>query len=432
LPSAPLPHSAPPPPPGSLSFHDDDVTTVFDRSGVDSIPPPPSFLQLPQPALPLPSFAPQAGPLLTFSDPAPSSDEKFYQKKPVIAALAAALFIGVLTLFLWPSAGRLVVAVAGPNGTIVDGIQVTVDDKIVCTSSPCQVEDLEAKSYLVSVTAEGFEKTAPQAVIVRAGEDAVHNVTLNAPIVAAPTGLDIPGDSSFTLSVDGKEIGSLPQKVLDLTPGEHVLRISGGDRYVPEEKRVTLVEGQVISLQPFSLEVKRGRAIIEAGSNAEEATVRLDGKAITLPHKTDLDPTKKHRLIASRDGYLDFVEEIEFPPGKAERTFTVALESNGEAGEATLEAEAEPAKAASTPSGRSRSSAGAASSSAGAAKGTLNITSSPSAMVILDGRPIGKTPRMGVKVSPGAHSIVFVSDKGRKRATTKVAAGASKTVNVRF
>ena len=36
------------------------------------------------------------------------------------------------------------------------------------------------------------------------------------------------------------------------------------------KKRVTVVEGQVIPLQPFALKVKRGRAIIEALSVTDE------------------------------------------------------------------------------------------------------------------------------------------------------------------
>jgi serine/threonine-protein kinase len=289
------------------------------------------------------------------------------------------------------------------------------------------------------VTAEGFERTAPQAVIVKSGEDAVHNVTLQAPIVVAPTGLDIPASSAgLELSIDGKPVGTLPQKVLDLTPGEHVLEVSGGDRYVEEKKTVKVIEGQVLSLQPFYLGVKRGRAIIEAGDGADEATVKLDGKTIKLPHTADLDASRKHTITATRDGYQDFKTDVKFEPGKAERTFSVSLEPSDEA-EAEEDEEAAPTRRTSVASAAkssrrstARRSSSASSSSSSSGKGTLNITSSPSAMVILDGRPIGKTPRMGVKVSPGAHSIVFVSDKGRKRATTKVAAGASKTVSVRF
>lgn len=431
LPPPPAAHA--PPADGGLHFNDDDdVTQIFDRGAGDSAPPPGGHVGVsslpPPPGLPLPSFAPPAAPLLTFSDPAPSPEKKLFQRPLVLAALAAVLVIGVLTLVFSSSVGRLVVAVAGPNGTVVDGVTISVDDKVVCTGSPCQLEDLEPRSYLVAVRAEGFERTAPQAVVVRAGEDAVHNVTLQAPLVVAPTGLDIPASGpGFTVSVDGKPLGPLPQKVLELTPGEHVVRVSGGDRYHDLEKTVSVSEGQVLTLQPFELEVKKGRATIEAGDNAEDASVELNGKAIQLPHAVDLDASTEHRLVATREGYQDFERKIRFDDGKAEKTFTITLEPSEEA---AAEEPEQTATATSRRSTGSRSRSSSRKSSSG--QGTLNITSSPSAMVILDGRPIGKTPKNGIKVSPGAHSIVFVSDKGRKRATTKVAAGDTKTVSVRF
>lgn len=436
LPAPPLPSPMAQPSPqydaGGLNYaDDDDVTQIFDRG--DSMPPPGHSSAPPSGmGLRLPSFAPPpASSVLTFSDPVPSAELKLYQRPKVLGAIAAVLFLGVLALTLWPRSGRLVVAVAGPNNTVVDGITISVDGKVVCTESPCQLDDLEPRGYLVAVLAEGFERTAPHAVTVESGKDAVYNVSLQAPIVVAPTGIDIPASGpGFTVSVDGKSFGSLPQKVLDLTPGEHVVRVSGGDRYRDEEKTVTVSEGQIVSLPPFELEVKRGRAVIEAGANAEDANVELDGKTIRLPHTTDLDTSRTHRLVATREGFEEFQEELSFERGKAERTFTVRLEPLADADggdEAAAEVDTTKARA-----GASRRSPPRSSPPAASGKGTLNITSSPSAMVILDGRPIGKTPKTGIKVSPGAHSIVFVSDKGRKRATTKVAAGDTKTVSVRF
>jgi hypothetical protein len=52
--------------------------------------------------------------------------------------------------------------------------------------------------------------------------------------------------------------------------------------------------------------------------------------------------------------------------------------------------------------------------------------------VILDGRPVGTTPKIGVKVSAGSHSVVFVKDGQRKTQSVTVGAGQTKTVVVRF
>lgn len=65
--------------------------------------------------------------------------------------------------------------------------------------------------------------------------------------------------------------------------------------------------------------------------------------------------------------------------------------------------------------------------------GLLNINSIPVANVVLDGRPMGSTPLVGVKVSAGPHSVVFIHpEHGRKASGTTVKAGGTATVAVRF
>lgn len=68
-----------------------------------------------------------------------------------------------------------------------------------------------------------------------------------------------------------------------------------------------------------------------------------------------------------------------------------------------------------------------------AGEGTLNINSIPVANVVLDGRPMGSTPLVGIKVSAGPHSVIFVHPElGRKAAGATVTAGKTSTVAVRF
>jgi len=53
--------------------------------------------------------------------------------------------------------------------------------------------------------------------------------------------------------------------------------------------------------------------------------------------------------------------------------------------------------------------------------------------VLLDGRPVGRTPVSGVSVPPGSHSVVFIHpEKGRKAAGVTVKPGQSTGVGVRF
>ena len=68
-----------------------------------------------------------------------------------------------------------------------------------------------------------------------------------------------------------------------------------------------------------------------------------------------------------------------------------------------------------------------------AALSQLNINSTPSTSVVLDGRPLGRTPLSGVKVSPGAHTIVFIGPDGkRKVGSATVKPGASRSIAVKF
>lgn len=54
-------------------------------------------------------------------------------------------------------------------------------------------------------------------------------------------------------------------------------------------------------------------------------------------------------------------------------------------------------------------------------------------MVLLDGKPIGQTPRMGVNVDEGTHAVLFVHPTlGRARASAKLVSGQSKTLRAKF
>jgi hypothetical protein len=87
-----------------------------------------------------------------------------------------------------------------------------------------------------------------------------------------------------------------------------------------------------------------------------------------------------------------------------------------------------PAPAVAAPSApRARPSPGAPA--ALGAGGRLNINAIPAANVVLDGRPIGRTPIMGYRVEPGPHTVVLVGPNGQRAVRgTQVEAGATATV----
>jgi len=65
--------------------------------------------------------------------------------------------------------------------------------------------------------------------------------------------------------------------------------------------------------------------------------------------------------------------------------------------------------------------------------GYLNITSSSVSKVVLDGRVLGDTPKLKVKVTPGIHYVTFVQpDLVRFEKTVLVVAGDTVSVTHKF
>jgi hypothetical protein len=63
----------------------------------------------------------------------------------------------------------------------------------------------------------------------------------------------------------------------------------------------------------------------------------------------------------------------------------------------------------------------------------LSFQSAPRANVVLDGRPIGKTPLSGVSVAAGTHDIVFIGADGtRKAQVANVTPGSKRAIVAKF
>jgi serine/threonine-protein kinase len=397
----------------------------------------------------------------------------------VALGLGAVLVIGVFFLF-FPRPGGLVVAVAGPGKKQVDAVQVFVDGRKQCDTSPCVIRDLSTgNAHIVKIKAPGYANPADQPVSLKAGEDVVVNIDLS-PASTSGTGLRVTSEGSgLKLWIDGKEVGLLPQEIKDITPGEHAIKVGGNDRYETYEEKVTVTSDAQKAVGPLKLKVLRGLANIEAGSNAEGAKIILvsggEKRAITrLPTHIDIVTEKEWKLVASKKGFVDYQTPLSFDGGIAERTFTIDLHKPGQStssSESSNSVEANTvadlptpvatpkvvsggpttpkalsgadAKKAKLLSGLSTTSSGSTSTpttsktptkaAPAAGQGTLNVNSIPVSNVIVDGRPMGSTPKMGLSVAPGTHTIVFVHpEHGRKVVTVTVVAGQAATAATRF
>jgi hypothetical protein len=265
---------------------------------------------------------------------------------------------------------------------------------------------------------------------------------------------------TIKLLVDGKLIGTLPQEVKGMSPGEHTIVFDAGERYAQQRRMVELIPGEMKELEPVTLKVTKGSAIFDVRTpGAQLALVSADERRelTDYSHAVDVDNTKSWTLEATKRGYKTTTLPVTFEE-RAERTFAVQLSESGGVDVLALPAanvtitEDPPSsaladKAAKTKKKREGGGGGgaryaqaapapmmAAPSGAVGGGGTcsLNINTIPSSHVTLDGRNLGNTPRLGVMVPSGTHNIVFSTENARKSTITSCRAGETKTVAIRM
>jgi serine/threonine-protein kinase len=400
------------------------------------MPPPPSVASVPRamhhpmpppvPVMPVPSAYPSVPP------PGPSA------AKTIVTVIAALLVIGLgaaLFLLFMPREGTLIVTVAGPGNKPVDAVQVFIDGTKKCDSSPCRAAELGSGTHMVKVSAAGYQQTADQAVKVSGGEEAVLNVTLAR--ASEGTGIKVLAEGSgLKLAVDGKDIGPLPQDLKDMAAGEHTIKIFGSDRYEAYEKKVTVEPEKLLEIDP-KLKVIKGLATIKEGKDAEGARVLLVSGSERrplprLPIKIDIPTDKPYRIVASKRGFGDFDQELLFEDGHADKVFVIDMTAAPVSAAAAVAPPSVP-RAPRAPRAPREPAPPKAPPAALSGAGTLNINSIPVSNVILDGRPLGQTPQVGMSVPAGAHTVVFVHpEHGRKVRSVTVQPGQTATAAVRF
>jgi hypothetical protein len=342
----------------------------------------------------------------------------------------AALTFGVAAIFfgLRMRSGSAIITVAAANGGAVRDVVVKIDDVVRCQSTPCEVKDLEPGAHLVSASAAGLTTGAQRAFSVSPGGRSAEHVSLGT-AERARAELSVAGaGEGLRVFVDGRDLGAPPVAIRDIEPDTHVVRVTGpGNLYEPYQETVRLEAGEARSLGPVRLKLLRGKLVLRAGEGSDGAKITVDGRRIArLPVTLELSADQSHEVTAQRNGYADFSEEIVFDNAPS-RTLEVSLSPG----------------ASSEPPTTSRPSRGskpvpvarktAAPAAAAGSMATLDCVSTPSANVVVNGRPMGPSPLRGVKVPAGPQTVVFVhASLGRKIASTTVAPGGHGTVGVKF
>jgi serine/threonine-protein kinase len=370
----------------------------------------------------------------------------------VIAGLVAAVTVAAAAaFFFYPRKGEVVVSATDAKGADLSHLEVYVDGKKTdCGTSPCTVEEVSAGTHTVKVVADGFPPVAEQAINVSSRQQA--RAAFAMPATASGTGAEVAAiggtgvrvggsQAGVKLYIDDREIGSLPAETHDLTAGSHRVRIAGGDRYAAVEKNVTIAKDEFQDLGSVTLKVVKGKATITQGTPAGAKVYIVSGadrrELPTLPISVDIDTSKQWSLVASKPGFADYNQPISFEDGQAEKTFVVNLDARQAVSQSAAYAPPPPSQPYSPPaphhsssstSSSSGSSGGGDEGAPSGGEGFLNINSIPASSIVLDGKPIGNTPKLRYSVSPGPHTVLFVNTEQsfKKSVTVNVGAGETK------
>lgn len=364
-----------------------------------------------------------------------------------VFAVSALLSIGIAKLVL-PAKGAVAVSVVDSENNAVPNAEVLLDGQPACAPAPCKTGKLSTGKHTVAVRAPGYGLTE-QEVEVQSGDTELKFVLDK----SEPAGLHVrvPGEG-FRIYLDGEDRGSGSVTLAGLRPRTATLRVAGHPLYAAYEQQVELVPGKTITVEPKLVPVK-AVITIEPGPGAEGASVEVvepDGsrRAVTqLPARIEVRPGEQYRVRASRPGFSDYETQVIFGDSEAEKTVRVQFVAAGAppvvapvapaqprpAAPVAPAAPVRPAPAAPAPAAPAPARPVAPAPVANAtAKGTLSINSIPLSNVLVDGRPVGATPRK-LELSPGKHSVVFVHPTmGRKTVTVEVQPGKTSVASVKF
>ena len=286
--------------------------------------------------------------------------------------------------------------------TVPGRVSVTVDGKPLGPSnSPFVISELSPeKRHSIAVTSPGY-RSWTSAVELEPGQvlalPAVH-------LERVETGFaldSVPANANVLL--DGQRLAhSTPVRVIDMTPGEHRIRVEL-DGYAPWESVLHTSMGTVLPLPTLALQPLAAQPAARPISRwAALVAARAAQRAAAAQETTPNDEPGVSKATA--------------------RTTTRAAARTPDSSSSTDD-EASPVAATEPEAPDSHesptdSSEGADNSNA--AKGTLRVNTRPWSQVFIDGKPSGTTPRMNISLAAGPHTLLFVNDEFGVRKTVDV------------
>jgi hypothetical protein len=264
-------------------------------------------------------------------------------------------------------------------------------------------------------------------------------VLLKQPSASAAAGAK--GDGAVTVTVSGEDGAPLkdlsivaddvvrctssPCKVTDLATGTHFVRVTASGYTATAARAVAVTDDNRPTLH---FQLTRIAEPVAATVREPEPAAPEPAEPVAATPAVDLDADQASSTPAAAAA----------PARRASRTRDASPAPRAAKSAVTenTSLKAKLAEAAEEPKSKAKPAVEedeAAPAPAPAALSQLNISSTPSTLIVLDGRPLGKSPISGVKVSPGAHTIVFIGPEGkRKVGTATVKPGATRNIAVKF
>jgi len=281
--------------------------------------------------------------------------------------------------------------------------------------------------WLIAVPAALVVVAAVAVAVVRGfAAPAASKPAVVAAAAPATAGLEVklPGVTAHVL-VDGEDRGPLPVLLRGLKPGSHVVSIAD-PAYALYSQSVLLTANQVRTLEP-ELTFVRGVIRISAGEGAEGAEVEVIGanerrEIQRLPARLEVAPGE-YRIRGTRKGYAPFASSAVLSGTNREVDVNVELARQAAVDEPVAATPLSQLPCATVPALPGATSTGI---------GAIDITSSPPANVVLDGRPLGRAPCV-VQVPAGPHTVVFIHPKyGRQSRNVNVGTRQTASASAAF
>jgi serine/threonine-protein kinase len=392
-----------------------------------------------------PSWAPQAAPLA----PPAATPSRVSGPTILLALFAVLAAVAGIFFYLRSSSAAQVEVTVTHNGAAVENATIFVGGQRLCEFSPCKVK-LEPGKHDIRVTSGAL--TGRQSITIEGGKDVVITIPLAtstdqpAPVASssAPPQPDAPAkvvlasgmppEVKIKVFVDGQDKGTLPITLDGLKVGEVKLRFEGGDKYGKVEKTLVLKSGDNVELKDIKLPLLKVKVKFELKTRGAKVTLGAEGeRESTLGFRgtssmETLDTSKRWTVKATLKGYQDFEKTIDFDGAGEEITIDIELQKEEE-------------KPAPTPDPVATNPVPTPGPGPGPDPkpvptndfGFINANSRPPSKVLIDGKPYGNTPVMGVKVKPGSHSVTFIHPElGTQGTSVTVAAGETKSASVVF